>query len=72
MSRKVELITKFTKGAEQGLYDTDPYEDIETQDAAQSPVIAEISQSDSESQQYNNENTENIGEKDGNEQIVYN
>ena len=72
LSRKVELITKFTKGAEQGLYDTNPYEDIETQDAAQTPVITEISQSNDELERRNNENTENIGEENGNEQIVYN
>ena len=72
LSRKIELITKFTKGAEQGLYDTNPYEDIETQDAAQTPVIAEISQSNGELERCNSENTENIGEENGNEQIVYN
>ena len=72
LSRKVELITKFTKGAEQGLYDTNPYEDIETQDAAQTPVITEISRANGELERCNNENTENIGEENGNEQIVYN
>ena len=72
LSRKVELITKFTKGAEQGLYDTNPYEDIETQDTVQTPVTGEISQSNGELERCNNENTENIGEENGNEQIVYN
>lgn len=72
LSRKVELITKFTKGAEQGLYDTNPYDDIETHESAQSHVTTEISQSNGELERCNNENTENIGEENGNEQIVYN
>lgn len=72
LNRKIELIIKFTKGAEQGLYDTNPYEDIETHETVQTPVTGEISQSNGELERYNNENTENIGEENGNEQIVYN
>ena len=38
----------------------------------QTPVTTEISQSNGELERCNNENTENIGEENGNEQIVYN